>query len=69
MILISEVMCIIGRERERERERESIIMALLQSRAYHIIVFLWPPYLIGQAIIFCPVVSSSIFYLLFYFLA
>ena len=28
--------------------------------------FLWPPYVIGQAIIFCPVVSFFIFYLSFF---
>jgi len=34
-------------------------IALIINRSTN--VLLWPPYVIGQAIIFCPVVSSSIF--------
>jgi len=29
------------------------------------VILLWPPYVIGQAIIFCPVVSSSFFFFFF----
>jgi len=42
-------------------------MAALWNRVGHYIFalwflsFLWPPYVIGQTIIFCPVVSSSIY--------
>ena len=41
-------------------------MGALRSRCRHYIfaLWLWPPYVVGQVIIFCPVVSFFFFFLL-----
>ena len=44
-------------------------MVIHTHYCHTLITLLWPPYVIGQAIIFCRVVSFFFFYLLLFFLA